>query len=67
MSEAMKVQFVTDDKGQPSGVFMTMKQYQKLLQELEELDAIRAYDKAKAQRGTTRPFDAFLQELLPQS
>jgi hypothetical protein len=59
----MKVQFLTDDKGQPSGVFLTMKQYKKLLAELEKLDAIRAYDRAKQHKSATRPFREFLQDL----
>jgi len=63
----MKVQFVTNDKGQQSGVFLTMKQYKKLMADLEELDAIRAYDCAKRHRKNSRSFSDFVQELNTMS
>lgn len=63
----MKVQFVTDDKGQQSGVFLTMKQYKKLMADLEELDEIRAYDRAKKQKKSSRSFSDFVQELNTMS
>lgn len=59
----MKVQFINNDKGQPTGVFLTMKQYESLMEKLEELDEIRAYDRAKQHQGQSRPFAEFLQEI----
>ncbi|WP_428662626.1 hypothetical protein [Runella sp.] len=57
------VQFVTDDKGKKTGVFLTMKQYQKLMLELEELEEIKAYDRAKKNAGQKRTFESFIKEL----
>lgn len=59
----MNVQFLTDNKGNKTGVLLTMKQYQKLIEDAEELDAVRAYDHAKKNAGKTRNFDEFVKEL----
>jgi hypothetical protein len=40
--------FITDSNGKKISAVLPIKQYQQLLEELEELDDIRAYDKAKA-------------------
>jgi hypothetical protein len=40
--------FVIDRHGNRIGVFLSIDEYEKLLDELEELEAIRAYDDAKA-------------------
>jgi PHD/YefM family antitoxin component YafN of YafNO toxin-antitoxin module len=43
-----KENFVIDEKGKPIGVILDIAQYRKLLEEIEELESIRAYDAAKA-------------------
>ncbi|MFI5218364.1 MAG: hypothetical protein ACHQNT_02665 [Bacteroidia bacterium] len=43
----MKTQFLTDYKGKKLGVFLSIRDYQKLLEESDELACIAAYDKAK--------------------
>ena len=43
-----KVHYVTDSEGNRTGVILDLEYYQKLIEALEELDAIRAYDEAKA-------------------
>ena len=40
--------YVVDEEGNRVGVLLDIKDYHKLLEELEELDSIRAYDSAKA-------------------
>lgn len=57
------VQFVTDAKGQKTGVLLSMKQYEKMLEELEELADIRAFDKAKRSKLKSRPFREFMKEV----
>ena len=39
--------YITDDKGKKISAVLPIKQYQQLLEELEELEDIRAYDKVK--------------------
>ena len=51
----MAPQFVTDIKGKKTGVFLSMKDYKKLMEEVEELEDIKAYDKAKKRNEKTTP------------
>ena len=43
----MKNQFVTDNTGQKVAVILPIKDYEKMLEELDEYACIKAYDKAK--------------------
>lgn len=43
-----KENYVIDEQGNPIGVVLDIADYRKLLEELEELESIRAYDAAKA-------------------
>jgi hypothetical protein len=51
----MDPQFVIDISGKKTGVFLTMKDYKKIIEELEELDDIKAYNKAKKRNEKTIP------------
>ena len=44
----MKTQFVTNDHGKKIAVILPLKSYQKMMDELDELDAIKAYDQIKS-------------------
>lgn len=50
----MKTQFVTDDNGKKLAVILAIKDYEKLMEELEELEDIRLYDQAKKEDDGTR-------------
>jgi PHD/YefM family antitoxin component YafN of YafNO toxin-antitoxin module len=52
-----KPQFLVDDKGEKIAVVLSIDEYQKLLEELEDLEDVRAYDEAKALGETPVPFD----------
>jgi hypothetical protein len=43
----MKTQFVTDDHGKKLAVILPIKDYQKMLEELEDLEDVRLFDEAK--------------------
>ena len=45
----MAPQIITDKKGRKTGVILSIKDYEKLLNESEELAAVKVYDKAKKQ------------------
>ena len=47
--------FITDEKGKKISAVLPIKHYQQLLEELEEIDDIRAYDKAKARNEKPIP------------
>ena len=40
-------QYITDNKGNKLSVILPMKEYKKIMEELEELEDIRLYDEAK--------------------
>ena len=47
--------FITDGKGKKISAVLPIKLYQQWLDELEELEDIRAYDKAKAKKEKPIP------------
>lgn len=44
----LETKYITDEQGNRVGVLLDITEYQNILEELEELDAIRAYDRAIA-------------------
>ena len=44
----MSVRYVVDENGMRVGVLLDIKEYERMVEELEELEDIRAYDEAKA-------------------
>jgi hypothetical protein len=55
--------YLVDEKGQRVAVLLDIKEYQKILAELEELESIRAYDAAKASQEEAVPFEQALKEI----
>ena len=58
-----KERFVTDGQGNRVAVLVEMDEYRRLLDALEELESIRAYDAAVAVRENPVPFDKAVEEL----
>ena len=56
-------QFVVDAKGSPCGVILAIVEYDTVLEQLEELEAIKAYDRAKASSDTAIPFAKAVAEI----
>jgi len=54
--------FITDGKGKKISAVVPIRQYQLLLEELEELEDIRAYDKAKARKEKPLPLRDAIQQ-----
>lgn len=55
--------YVTDETGQRVAVLVGIDRYEELLGALEEMDSIRAYDAAKAERGESIPFENAVREI----
>lgn len=53
----MRTQYITNDLGNKVAVILDVKDYQKMMRELEELDDIRLYDEAKASKEPSIPID----------
>lgn len=55
--------YVVNEKGERVGVLLDMSEYQRILEELEELESIRAYDAAKASKDEAIPFEQAVNEI----
>lgn len=58
----MKTQFVTDDHGNKLAVILPIKDYQKMLDDLEEAEDIKLYDEVKARKEDSMPFNEYLKK-----
>jgi PHD/YefM family antitoxin component YafN of YafNO toxin-antitoxin module len=51
---------IVNEDGKPVSVILSISTYKKILDELEELEEIRAYDKAKKSADEILPFEEAL-------
>jgi hypothetical protein len=56
-------QFLINEKGEKIAVVISIEEYEKILEELEELDDIRAFDEAKASGEVPVPLEQALDEI----
>ena len=56
-------QFVVDESGNRTAVLLGIERYSELLEAQEELESIRAYDKAKASNDEAIPFAQAIKEI----
>ena len=54
---AVKTHFITDSIGNKIGVVLSIKEYERILDELEELEDIRLYDKVKSGKEISIPVE----------
>ncbi len=59
----MKTQYITDTTGKKMGVILHIREYEKIMEGLEELEDIKAYDRAKTRKSEPIPFDQALKEI----
>jgi len=55
--------YVVDEDGARVGVILPIEDYRKLMEELEELESIRAYDAAKSSGDEVIPFEQAVSEI----
>jgi len=55
--------YVVNEDGARVGVILPMEEYRKLMEDLEELESIRAYDAAKSSGDEAIPFDRAVREI----
>ncbi len=63
MKTTAKTKFRANTKGQKISIELTVEEYERLLEDLEELEAIRAYDAAKSSGETPIPFEQAAQQI----
>jgi len=59
----MKTQYITDNFGKKVSVILPIRDYEKIMAELEEREDIKAYDRAKARKSEPVPFKKALKEI----
>lgn len=57
------LKYIVDENQQKTAVIITIAQWQHILEELEELDDIRAYGIAKDKRDESLPFEQAVAEI----
>lgn len=55
--------YLVDEKGERVAILLGIEEYRQILSELEELEAIRAYDAAKASKDEAVPFERAIKEI----
>ncbi len=56
-------EYIIDKEGNKKSVILPFSEWQKILNDIEELDDIRAYDKAKTKKSNPIPFDNAVKEI----
>jgi PHD/YefM family antitoxin component YafN of YafNO toxin-antitoxin module len=59
----MRTQYITDSTGKKVSVILPIRDYEKIMDELEELEDIKAYDRAKARKSEPIPFEQAVKEI----
>ena len=59
----MAIEIITDKKDNKEKVLVPLKLWEKLMDELDELDDIRLAEKAKKEGGRSIPFEDVVREL----
>lgn len=60
---ALQEEYLTDRDGNRVKVVLDIQQFRQMMEELEELDDIRAYDAAKVSGDEAIPFEQAVQEI----
>jgi hypothetical protein len=63
MSVDLKERYVVDETGNRVAVLIDIEEYQKVLEALEELESINAYDEAKAADDEVVSLEQAIQEI----
>jgi PHD/YefM family antitoxin component YafN of YafNO toxin-antitoxin module len=56
----MKTQFITNERGEKIAVILSIKEYEKMIDELEEIEDIKDFDRSKARNEKSISFDSYL-------
>jgi len=56
-------EYVVDENKRTRAVLLPLSEWEKVIEELEELEDIRAYDRARSQPDEVIPFDQAVREI----
>lgn len=63
MAVTLNPQYIVDNQKNPKGVLLSMEEWEQVVEELEELEDIRAYDAAKAGPQDSLTFEQAVSEI----
>ena len=66
MTRLLNPQYVVDKEQNPKAVILTIDEWERVVEDLEELDDIRAYDAAKAGSQDAIPFEQAVREVAEE-
>ena len=55
-------EYIVDQNGEKKSVILPYKEWQKVMEDLEELEDLRQYDMAKSKRSNPIPFNEAIKE-----
>ena len=61
----MSVQYVINDTGKKTGVFLSLNEYEELLERAEDTEALAMLKRMREEPLETRSFDNFLDDYSP--
>jgi PHD/YefM family antitoxin component YafN of YafNO toxin-antitoxin module len=59
----MEYQIVSDTRGKAKAVIVSLKDFKKIQEDLDEFEAIKEYDLAKKEKLTFRPLEVALKDI----
>ncbi len=58
--EALRQQYIEDNQGHKIAIILPIGEYNKMIEQVEELEDIKLYDEVKAKNEKSIPFDMYL-------
>ena len=55
--------FIVDSSGRPVAAVVSIAEYRRMIEQLEDLDDVRAYDRAKKSKSKAVPLEQALREI----
>jgi ribosome maturation factor RimP len=62
MFTLVKPQYITDENGAKISVILPVDEYERIIQELEDIEDVKLYDKVKNAKEVSIPFDDYLKQ-----
>lgn len=59
---ALKQQYIEDNQGQKVAIILPIGEYNKMIEQVEDMEDISIYDRVKAKNEESIPFDQYLKK-----
>ena len=62
MLTLVKPQYITDENGKKVSVVIPVSEYERMIEELEDIDDVRLFDEAKTDSAPSMAFDEYVKQ-----